>query len=183
MAVLRGNVAEYTLLKTLEHDGVPKDQVKRVYISVTDAATALAQEKVDAWVTWDPYVAVAEIEHGARQIADGSAAPDYSVYVARDDLMMGKPDVIGKVLGRLPTEGAWANANTREAVAIEDEELKLPSQIVERLAQRPRSYEVILVDAIVQAEIQRAADWLHETGVIPNPVTVSSSVAAVPFQQ
>jgi sulfonate transport system substrate-binding protein len=76
VAVQRGNVAEYTLLKTLEHDGIDKARINRVYISPQDAAIALAQGKVDAWVTWDPYVSIAETQGNARIIGDGSAAPD-----------------------------------------------------------------------------------------------------------
>jgi sulfonate transport system substrate-binding protein len=117
--VQRGNVAEYTLLKTLVHEGIDKDSVTRIYISPQDAAIALAQSKVDAWVTWDPYVSIAETQGHARSIADGSAAPDYGVTVVRDELLESHPDVVKQVMSALQAESLWANANLSEATQME----------------------------------------------------------------
>jgi sulfonate transport system substrate-binding protein len=178
VAVQRGNVAEYTLLKTLEHDGIDKDRINRVYISPQDAAIALAQGKVDAWVTWDPYVSIAETQGNARIIGDGSAAPDYGVTVVRSELLDAQPEVVKNVMSALQAEAAWASTNVSEATQLEIQQQGLPPDVAQAVASRPRNYGLLPVDATVVASMQGVATWLSDAGVIPSPVDVSKSVAS-----
>ena len=177
VAVQRGNVAEYTLLKTLEREGIDKDQVNRVYISPQDAAVALAQGKVDAWVTWDPYVSIAETQGNARAIADGSEAPDYGVTVVRSDLLDAQPEVVDKVMTALQQEADWANASLAEATQMEIQQEGLPPDVAQVVASRPRDYSLHPVDDVAVAGMQSVATWLSDTGVIPSPVDVSQAIA------
>lgn len=178
VAVQRGNVAEYTLLKTLEREGIDKDRVNRVYISPQDAAVALAQGKVDAWVTWDPYVSIAETQGNARAIADGSEAPDYGVTVVRSDLLDAQPDVVDKVMSALQAEAAWANANVAEATHMEIQQQGLPPDVAQVVAGRPRNYALQPVDDVAVTAMQGVSSWLSDAGVIPTPVDVSQAVAS-----
>jgi sulfonate transport system substrate-binding protein len=178
VAVQRGNVAEYTLLKTLEFDGIDKDRVNRVYISPQDAAVALWQGKVDAWVTWDPYVSIAETQGNARIIADGSAAPDYGVTVVRSDLLDSQPDVVTKVMRALQTEAAWADDHLSDATQLEIQQQNLPPDVAAAVASRPRRYALLPVDDTVVSSMQGVASWLSDAGVIPYAVNVSGAVAS-----
>jgi sulfonate transport system substrate-binding protein len=177
VAVQRGNVAEYTLLKTLEFDGIDKDRINRVYISPQDAAVALAQGKVDAWVTWDPYVSIAQTQGNARIIADGSAAPDYGVTVVRSELLDAQPEVVQKVMSALQSEAAWADANLSQATQMEIQQQNLPPDVAQAVASRPRNYALLPVDDTVVASMQGVSTWLSDAGVIPSAVDVSKSVA------
>ncbi|MBV8718505.1 MAG: aliphatic sulfonate ABC transporter substrate-binding protein [Chloroflexi bacterium] len=177
VAVQRGNVAEYTLLKTLETDNIDKDRVNRVYISPQDAAIALGQAKVDAWVTWDPYVSIAETQGNARIIADGSAAPDYGVTVVRSELLDAQPEIVKKVMTALQSEAAWASANLNEATQLEIQQQGLPADVARAVASRPRNYDLLPVDETVVTSMQGVATWLSDAGVIPSPVDVSKFVA------
>jgi sulfonate transport system substrate-binding protein len=177
VAVQRGNVAEYTLLKTLEREGIDKDRINRVYISPQDAAIALAQGKVDAWVTWDPYVSIAETQGNARSIGDGSAAPDYGVTVVRTELLESHPDVVKQVAGVLQAEAAWANANLSEATQMEIQQQQLPPDVARAVASRPRNYVLMPIDETVITGMQQVANWLSDGGVIPVSVDVSQAVA------
>jgi sulfonate transport system substrate-binding protein len=177
VAVQRGNVAEYTLLKTLEHENIAKDQVERVYIAPADAAIALTQKKVDAWTTWDPYISIAEIQNGARIIVSGQYAPDFGVYAARADLIKSQPDAVKKVLAGLQKEALWANANIVKAVNIEGTETKLPQPVIDRIGTRARDYSLSPVDPKILAQMQTISAWLVDNAVIPKPVDVASSVA------
>lgn len=52
----------------------------------TVALPALIQSHVDAWVMWNPGLAIAEVDHHTRRIASGDAAPHYGVI----ELVLGK---------------------------------------------------------------------------------------------
>jgi sulfonate transport system substrate-binding protein len=176
VAVQRGNVAEYTLLLTLEKEGIAKDQVQEVYIAVPDAAAALAQKKVDAWVTWDPYISIAEIDKTARSIFDGRDAPDFGVWIVRNDFLQGHPEAVTSVLSALKLEGDWANANVLKAVQIEGAEAKLPDAVTERMATRPRNYAITSIDDKIEPQMQSIATWMSDGKVIPKSIDLNAYV-------
>ncbi|MCX6023690.1 MAG: ABC transporter substrate-binding protein [Chloroflexi bacterium] len=169
VAVQRGNVAEYTFLKTLEKRNIAKDKIERVYIAPQDAAVALAQSKVDAWVTWDPYISIAETQNGAK-------VTDFGVWTSLDDFVKSKPELASAVISALAKEGAWANANAKDALGIIAKELNLPAEVADRMATRPSNCTIIGIDDKVAGEIQLTADWLKENSVIPNAVDLNKSV-------
>lgn len=58
VAVNRGGWGEHLLLKVIEKEDIPREQVKRVYMTPTNALPALLQSHVDAWAMWDPGLAM-----------------------------------------------------------------------------------------------------------------------------
>ncbi|MFI6812515.1 NrtA/SsuA/CpmA family ABC transporter substrate-binding protein [Nonomuraea sp. NPDC050328] len=95
VAVNKGGRGEYLLLLALEKEGVPVDQVKRVYLNPDQAAAAFATGKVDAW--WAIVRAYPEVvAKGARVLVDSTALPDQdlSIHAARTELLDEHPEAV-----------------------------------------------------------------------------------------
>jgi ABC-type nitrate/sulfonate/bicarbonate transport system substrate-binding protein len=50
------------------------------YLSSADGRAAFERGSVDAWITWDPYVASVECDGGVRALSDGAGLASYQRY-------------------------------------------------------------------------------------------------------
>jgi sulfonate transport system substrate-binding protein len=176
VAVNRGGWGEHLLLKVLEKANVPKEQVKRAYMSPTDALPALMQGHVDAWAMWDPGLAIAEVDHPTRRIASGDAAPHYGVYVVHRQALADKADAIKVVMDAIEQEGKWATEKPQEAAAVLEKALKVSSKAAKRTSERDPVETVLPLEPRVLSDIQKSADWMLEQKAIPKRVDIASSV-------
>ena len=71
VALNKGSNVHYLLLKALEKAGVKYGEVHVVFLPPADARAAFERGAVDAWVIWDPFLAAAEKQLGAKVLADG----------------------------------------------------------------------------------------------------------------
>ncbi|MBG9233602.1 sulfonate ABC transporter substrate-binding protein, partial [Bacteroides ovatus] len=71
VAFNKGSNVHYLLVKALEHAGLTYADIQPIYLTPADARAAFVQRSVDAWVIWDPYLAAAERQLGARVVANG----------------------------------------------------------------------------------------------------------------
>ena len=71
VALNKGSNVHYLLVKALEKAGLKYEDVQTVFLNPSDARAAFERGSVDAWVIWDPFLAAAEHQLGARQLADG----------------------------------------------------------------------------------------------------------------
>ena len=72
IAVNKGSNAHYLLVKALEKAGIAYTDVQVVFLAPADARAAFERGAVDAWSIWDPFLAAAEKQLGARVLADGT---------------------------------------------------------------------------------------------------------------
>jgi len=73
VALNKGSNVHYLLVKALQQAGVKYTDVQTVFLPPADARAAFERGAVDAWVIWDPFVAAAEKQLGARVLADGNS--------------------------------------------------------------------------------------------------------------
>ncbi|TDD62101.1 NrtA/SsuA/CpmA family ABC transporter substrate-binding protein [Actinomadura rubrisoli] len=102
VAVNKGGRGEYLLLLALRQNGIPADQVKRVYLNPVQGASAFATGKVDAW--WaivDAYPEV--VAKGARVLLNGRDLPDrdLNIWAARTELLGKHPEAVKVLLDTL----------------------------------------------------------------------------------
>ena len=71
VALNKGSNVHYLLVKALEKAGLAYSDVQTVFLPPADARAAFERGAVDAWVIWDPFLAAAEKQLGARVLADG----------------------------------------------------------------------------------------------------------------
>src|SRR5699024_12864776 len=60
VAFNNASIAQYLTLKALEKGGLTMDDVKATHLEPSEANIAFEKGAVDVWVTWDPYMTVAE---------------------------------------------------------------------------------------------------------------------------
>lgn len=175
-AVNKGGAGEYLLLKVLEKENIPKDKVERVYLSPSDAAPALYEGNVDAWAVWEPYVSIAQLEHGARRITTTHPAPTYEIQLVRTAAASENPMVVKAALTALAKDTKWLNQNPRAAAAFTVRELKV-SDAVAQQALKNRGPETVTFPTTADiANLQKTADWMLEQKIIPKRVDIAASI-------
>jgi sulfonate transport system substrate-binding protein len=88
IATGRGSIGHQLVLALLEANGLRPSDIQLVFLPPADASVALATGSIDAWSTWDPYVAQAEVTQRARTVANGlGLTPGLSFFFAHDDAL------------------------------------------------------------------------------------------------
>jgi sulfonate transport system substrate-binding protein len=113
VAVNKGGTGEYLLLQALANAGIPADQVQRTYLQPQDAATAFSSGQVDAWATWDQYLAAARTTDGATVVtlAKDVGALNPTIHVVSRAFLTAHPDEVAAAYRALQAEADRAAAD------------------------------------------------------------------------
>jgi len=178
VALNKGSNVHYLLVRALDSAGVPYDAVQKVFLTPSDARAAFEGGSVDAWAVWDPYLAEAELNAGARVLADGEGlVANREIHLASGRLVDERPEVIRAVVAALNREDAWAKAHQDEVARMMAAELGLDFSVMRRVIGR-KAYGVKLIGDEVLSEQQQVADAFLKVGLIPEPIDVRD--AALP---
>jgi len=178
VALNKGSNVHYLLVKLLEQAGVAYRDVNVAYLTPADARAAFERGAVDAWVIWDPFQAAAELQLGARVLADGKGVVNnYQFFLASRAYADRHPQVIRTVLEEIRKGDLWARENPTQAVDLLQPVLGLERPIVE-LAARRLAYGVQPVTREVLAHQQDIADAFHALKLIPRKLEVSQAAPA-----
>lgn len=176
VAVNQAGAGEYLLLKVLEKEKILKEKVQRVFLAPTDAAPALYQGTVDAWAVWEPYISVAELEHGARRITTTHPAPTYSLMLVRNEAAAKSPEVVKAAFSGLTKEYDWLNANAAKSADFLVKEIKISPAVAKRVTENQGPQLLITPNADDVAKIQKTADWMLEQKILPKRVDVAATI-------
>ena len=180
VALNKGSNVHYLLVRQLEKAGIPWSDIQPVYLPPADARAAFERGAVDAWVIWDPFLAAAEKQLGARVLADGRDASGKNVvsnhqfYLASRPYANARPDVVGVILDELAQLGQWAEKNPKDAIQFLAKETGLDTGVLD-LAVSRFAYGAKPVTAEVLAEQQRIADAFVTLKLIPKPIKVADA--------
>ena len=176
LAVAKASGAHYLTVAALKQAGLVfgKD-VEVSYLQPADARTAFESGAVDAWTTWDPFLATVQLKSGARIIADGaSSGVSYTrFYPVSTVYLKNNPAVLKTVAEELARIGKWVKENPEEAVKVHAPLVGLDIEIV-KLANSRRSYAVAPVDRAAIAEQQKIADLFLEEKLLPGKLDVGA---------
>ena len=176
MALNKGSNVHYLLARVLESAGVPFDQVRTVFLAPSDARAAFEGGSVDAWAVWDPYLAEAEVNAGARLLVDAShLVANREFHLASRQLALEHPLVIRAILAALGQEGEWARGHRDEVARVLAAELRLEKTVVQRTIDR-KVYGIAAMTDDVIAEQQRIADLFYSLGLISKPIVVRETI-------
>jgi sulfonate transport system substrate-binding protein len=119
----KGSSAQNVTIKALALAGLTLKDVEPIYLAPADATSAFNGGKIDAWVVWDPYYAIAVQNYGARVIADTSDTrlASSAYYVARREFAQKYPQVLSAVLEELEGITLWSGKNRNELAEISAE--------------------------------------------------------------
>ncbi|WP_259755707.1 aliphatic sulfonate ABC transporter substrate-binding protein [Pseudomonas sp. GCEP-101] len=180
VAVTKAAGSHYLLIAALQKAGLKFSDIQPAYLTPADGRAAFENHKVDAWVTWDPYVASAQRQQNARVLADGKGLASYQrYYLASTAYAKAHPEVLKQVFAQLQKTGRWVKEHPTDAAKVLGPLWgNLDVATVEQANAR-RSYDVQPVRADGLDEQQRIADAFFAEGLLPKPV----DARAVPVWQ
>ena len=175
IALNKGSNVHYLLLKLLEKNGLKLADIQAIYLPPADARAAFEKGAVDAWVIWDPFLAAAEKQLGARTIANGSnLVSNYQFYLADRTFATQNPKIVQTVMNELNSTSQWAQHNRNEAAKVLQQQTGLALPIVSLSVNR-MGFGIKPVNATVIAAQQKVADAFSNQGLIPKPIKVSAA--------
>ncbi|MDT0357680.1 aliphatic sulfonate ABC transporter substrate-binding protein [Herbaspirillum huttiense F1] len=170
IAVTKAAGVHYLLIATLEKAGLKFSDVQPAYLSPADGRAAFERGSVDAWVTWDPFLAGVQRQSQVRILSDGRGVADYQrYYLASASFAQARPEVLRVVFDELKKTGLWVKQQPREAATFLAPLWGLDADTIE-LANSRRSYEVRAVKREALGEQQRIADTFFAAGLLPKKV-------------
>ncbi|AOY00748.1 sulfonate ABC transporter substrate-binding protein [Jeongeupia sp. USM3] len=178
VALNKGSNVHYLLVKALEKNGLKYGDIQPVFLPPADARAAFERGSVDAWVIWDPFLAAAEKQIGARVLADGrDTVNNFAFYLAERGFAEKHPQIIKALFDDTLVQGRWLQDNRGQAAAIIAPQQGLPADVVELALSRYR-YGVTPLTAQVAAEQQKLADVFYELKLIPKPIRVRDALVS-----
>jgi len=175
IATTRGSIGHYLVIATLERAGLKLSDVDLRFMQPADAKAALASGNVDAWSTWDPYVALAELRDRDRSIANGvSLSSGLSFQAATETSIKTKHAELADFLKRVAAGQRWALSHPDEVAAMQSKVTGLPPDVLKTMYQRAQLHPVSIDDGLI-AEQQKTADLYHRADVIKTRLDVAPS--------
>ena len=176
VALNKGSNVHALLVRALEAAGLHWSDITPVFLSPPDARSAFTGGRVDAWAIWDPYLASAQADTGARIIADATGlVPNHQFYLASRPFAAAQPAIVQAILSQIATLDRWAAATPAEVAPLLAHGAGLPVPTVE-IALARLSYGVVPMDPAIVAQQQAIADEFHTLHLIPTPVDVAKDV-------
>ena len=172
VALNKGSNVHFLLVKLLERAGVQYKDIDAVFLTPADARAAFERGSVDAWAIWEPFLAAAQRQTGARILADGNGVvSNHQFFLASRPYAAKRADVVAIVLEEVAAVDQWAKTNPKEAAAALQPQIGLDQATLE-LALSRGGYGVTPVNDAVLAEQQRIADAFYDLKLIPKHINV-----------
>jgi sulfonate transport system substrate-binding protein len=171
VAVTKAAGAHYLLIATLEKAGLKFSDIQPAYLTPADGRAAFENGKVDAWVTWEPFLSGVQRQLPTRTLADGTGLASYKrYYLTGNAYAKAHPEVLKLVYGQLQEAGLWIKKHPRDAAQVLGPLWgNLDVETVEA-ANAHRSYQVQPVKADQLDEQQKIADAFFAAGLLPKAV-------------
>jgi sulfonate transport system substrate-binding protein len=165
VATGRGSVGHFLLLRAMDCAGLQQKDLTTVFLPPGDAKGAFDSNAVDAWATWNPYVAQATLHGGARVIANArDLGPNYGFVAANERSIVDKRALIADFLERNNQAQLWAGANTDAYAAVLARETGLAPDVARQFGDR--ALIVVPSDALLLGAMQTVIDTFQRTGVL-----------------
>ena len=177
IALNKGSNVHYLLIRALEGAGVAYDQVHPVFLPPSDARVALEGGSVDAWATWDPYLAEVEAHAGARVVADARGlSANREFHLASRTFAESRPAVRPRDRGGRAPRGRFG-AGARRGGGRAPRPGRRPGRGSDEAGGRRRTYRVEPMNEATIAEQQRIADAFAGLGLIARRIEVREAVS------
>jgi sulfonate transport system substrate-binding protein len=175
VTTIRGSAGHYFLLKVLQKANVNPADVKLAYLSPMDSRAALNSGSVDAWSTWDPYVALTQAQDSVRTLADGHGLFQfYGYFAASVSAIKNKRQALQDFDRRVRRAYLWSSQNVDAYAAVWAKETGLPPDIARTIRRRQIPVPTA-IDADVIAALKERVDVYHAAGVIGTVPDISAA--------
>jgi sulfonate transport system substrate-binding protein len=176
IAFVKGSSAHNLLVHVLDRAHLTPADIVPVYLAPGDAAGAFRQGSVAAWAIWDPFYALAELNFGARKLADGrGVSPSSGFFLADAGYVRRYPAVIEAAVGAIRDANAWAAGHQAEVAHIAALASGVPEPAQALTASR-FVYDVHYMDGGAVTLQQGIADRFFALHLIPRAVDIRADV-------
>ncbi|WP_226477268.1 aliphatic sulfonate ABC transporter substrate-binding protein [Pseudomonas sp. MWU16-30323] len=171
IAVTKAAGTHYLLIAALNKAGLAFSDIEPAYLTPADGRAAFENNKVDAWVTWEPFLTSVQRQLPTRTLADGTGLASYKrYYLTGTPYAKAHPEVLKLVYEQLHHAGEWVKSHPRDAAKMLGPLWgNLDVETVEA-ANAHRSYEVQPVTLDQLGEQQKIADAFFKAGLLPKAV-------------
>jgi sulfonate transport system substrate-binding protein len=126
-------------------------------------------------VIWEPFLAAAQNQTGARIIEDGAGlVSNHQFFLASRSYAQKRPDVVQIALSELAAVDDWAKSNLSDAATALQPQIGLDHATLQ-LALSRGGYGVKPLTAAVIAEQQQIADAFYNLRLIPKHINVQDA--------
>ncbi|KQP40301.1 ABC transporter substrate-binding protein [Methylobacterium sp. Leaf104] len=175
VGVSRGSGCHFILAAALRRAGLAFGDIKPAYLQAPEGLAAFGQGSLDAWVIWDPFLAIAQAKRPVRVLADATGLSSYHrYYLANDRFVAENPRVLEVVYRALREAGRWAKAEPDAAVALLAPIWGDLSPEVVATVNRRRTYDVTPVVRAELGEQQAIADTFRAARLIPRDLDATA---------
>lgn len=179
IATGRGSIGHHLALKALDQVGLSEKDVDFRFLGPVDAKIALANGSVDAWSTWEPYTALAELSGQGRVLVNGRGLSSGNSFLAATDSALNdsaRRAALQDYLNRLAGAQIWANQHldsySKTLAAI----IGFPKAAAGLQFER-RQLRWQVIDPQTVAQQQDTADFYHTHGLMAERLEVAPTFA------
>ncbi|RNE09574.1 putative aliphatic sulfonates-binding protein precursor [Lacticaseibacillus paracasei] len=180
IAYQKGTAAQYLIIQTLKKAGLSTNDVKLVNMDQSSASVAFAKGSVDAWVTWDPYTATAQVNQGAKLLTNGTGLAKNRDFLISTQNYAKTHTALSKLLTTyIKDDMTWANNHHTQLIAMLSKTLKLSDAVIQKMVER-RTYAMALVkaDSSIVDEENQIANTFYQEGVVTEKVDMKTTLVS-----
>lgn len=176
IALNKGSNVHYLLLKLLEKHQLSLADIEVVYLPPSDARAAFERGSVDAWVIWDPFLAAAEHQIGARTLATGeNLVSNHQFYLADRQFATQHPEILNTVVNTLNTTTQWVKNNQSDAAQLLQQPTGLELEVLNQSIRR-MGFGVSPISPEVAKQQQYVADAFYQQKLIPKRIDIQTAI-------
>lgn len=180
IAYQKGTAAQYLIIQALKKAGLSTNDVKLVNMDQSSASVAFAKGSVDAWVTWDPYTATAQVNQGAKLLTNGTGLAKNRDFLISTQNYAKTHTALSKLLTTyINDDMTWANNHHTQLIAMLSKTLKLSDAVIQKMVER-RTYAMALVkaDSSIVDEENQIANTFYQEGVVTEKVDMKTRLVS-----
>lgn len=180
IAYQKGTAAQYLIIQALKKAGLSTNDVKLVNMDQSSASVAFAKGSVDAWVTWDPYTATAQVNQGAKLLTNGTGLAKNRDFLISTQNYAKTHTALSKLLTTyINDDMTWANNHHTQLIAMLSKTLKLSDAVIQKMVER-RTYAMALVkaDSSIVDEENQIANTFYQEGVVTERVDMKTTLVS-----
>ncbi len=156
------------VLRALQEASIKDSEVQWLKLENNEGQSALVTGAIDAWQTWDPFYANAQLSKEAIALVDGERyIQNYVAIFGRADYIEKYPDTLKQFLKAYKQALDYVKAHHSEAVNLFVQQNKLSSSVAELTFNR-REYLLHALTSDYIADVADQSKRLHQAGVIQN---------------
>ncbi|OPH04014.1 aliphatic sulfonate ABC transporter substrate-binding protein [Lacticaseibacillus paracasei] len=180
IAYQKGTAAQYLIIQALKKAGLSTNDVKLVNMDQSSASVAFAKGSVDAWVTWDPYTATAQVNQGAKLLTNSTGLAKNRDFLISTQNYAKTHTALSKLLTTyINDDMTWANNHHTQLIAMLSKTLKLSDAVIQKMVER-RTYAMALVkaDSSIVDEENQIANTFYQEGVVTEKVDMKTTLVS-----